>query len=270
MLSDDLKAPTDGNSLRGATAGLVALSTALILIAAGPAISQTTVVLCDSHNPPLVEGKEDGSVATGGRVVDLLDEAFKQIEDASVEVRVLPWARCIQEARTGRKDGIAKLFKNDERAEFMEFTAEPLLLEVTRFFYLDERFPEGLTWETLADLSEYRVGIAEGSSYGALADEAISSGILKTDAVAADLQNMKKLLAGRVDLVLNDERLGAVHARDAGGENRIKASEQAVSIEGVYLGFSKRSEALGLLPAIDAVLAELRQQGVTDRIMEGE
>lgn len=230
---------------------------------------QTTVVLCDSHNPPLIEGTEDGSLATGGQIVELLNEAFGRIDGVSLEIRILPWARCIQEAKTGRKDGIAKLFKTDERAQFMAFSSEPLVLEVTRFFYLEEKFPDGLRWDALADLSEYRVGIAEGSSYGAIADEAIRSGVLKTEAVAADLQNMKKLLAGRLDLVLNDERLGAIHARDAGGEGRIKVSEQAVCEEGVYLGLSQASDAVTIMPTIDRVLAELREEGVADRILAG-
>lgn len=246
--------------------GILALVLATIC---APIWSQTTVQLCDSQNPPYSDGKEDGSVTNQGLAVALAEAVFDRIDNTEVEVRLMPWSRCLQAARSGKMDGVLKLLETDERKEFLEFTKEPIYLMDMVFFYTPERFPDGVSWETLADLSEYRIGLTEGSSYGEAIDGAVKDGILKADRVTADAQNVHKLLAGRIDLFPNDKIMGLAAIHGEGMDGKILVSEQSVSSAIIRIGVSKKSPHLALLTEIDRVLKELRESGEADRILAG-
>jgi polar amino acid transport system substrate-binding protein len=62
-------------------------------------------------------------------------------------------------------------------------------------------------WSTLNDLKPYKIGIARGYSYGTKFDE--FKKYLKFESANEDIQNLKKLSRGRVDLVAIDSVVGA-------------------------------------------------------------
>lgn len=237
--------------------------------AAASVAAPTKVTLCDSQNPPYSQGEEDGSVAEGGLAVEIAEAVFERLPQATVEVRLTPWQRCLQAAKEGKMDGVLKLLRNDERAAYLAFTEEPIYRMEMVFFYLPERFPDGLHWEEISDLSRYRIGISPGSSYGSVIDGAIENGTLKAD-FATDAQNALKLAAGRIDLFPNDRIMGRGAVDAEGLAGKIVASDQSVNEEIIHLGLSKKSPALALLPEIDRVLKELWEEGVIDRILAGK
>lgn len=258
-----------GHRLRGLVTA-VTLVAAISLLAA-PAITwaQSTVVFCDSNNPPYSFGAEDGGKAQGGRVVELVDAIFDRIEGVEVEVRSLPWARCLQEARRGKVDGVLKLLYSEERAEFLRFT-DPIYLSVQRLYFLRERFPQGIRWSTSSDLAPYTFGVVPGGSHGPLLDEAVAVGTLKSQEAMNDAQNWDKLLAGRVDVIADNEIMAAERIREQGAADRVGESEQEIASREVRIGLSKESTAVSLIPAINSALSELKKEGIADRIMKGK
>ena len=245
---------------------LMIILVGLALLDAPVIHGQSTVVICDSNNPPYALGEDNGGPPTGGTVVELARRVFDGIDGAEIDLRLQPWLRCLAAARSGKVDGVLKLIPKPERAEFLDFT-DPLYDSVQRFFYLEERFPDGVQWETVADLAPYKLGIAEGSSYGPVVDEAIEKGIVQVESAMDDKVNFQKLLKGRVDLVPNNEVMAqaAIDALDAGGQ--IVGSEQVTSSSPVCLGFSKSSSGKALIPKFNEALAGLKASGEAETIL---
>ncbi len=236
-------------------------------LAVAPALhGQSTVVICDSNNPPYAIGKDDGHPPTGGTVVELVRRVFEEIDDAKVDIRLQPWLRCLAAARSGKVDGVLKLIPKPERAEYLDFT-DPLYDSVQRFFYLKKSFPDGVHWETVADLAPYTLGVAEGSSYGPVVDEAIEKRIVRVESAMDDIVNFQKLLKGRIDLVPNNEVLAraGIEALDAVG--LIVGTEQVTSSSPVCLGFSKSSSGKALIPKFNQALAKLKASGEAEAIL---
>lgn len=239
-----------------------ALTTVALVLAAfapGALEAEETMVLCDSNNPPYTSGVENGGVAAGGTVVELAQRAFERIDGWDVEVRIYPWVRCLTLARRGEVDGVLKLLRSEERAEYLEFT-RPIYQSVQRFFYLKERFQGGVRWTDWADLGSYVFGIVKDASYGKGIDDAVAAGVLRAEVAGSDRQNLEKLLNGRVDLVPTNEQFGWEHLRRMDGEDRVAASEQVTWSRDVHIGISRKSGRRHLLPEIDRALEELEAE----------
>jgi ABC-type amino acid transport substrate-binding protein len=75
------------------------------------------------------------------------------------------------------------------------------------------------------------------------------------------------LARGRVDVVLANDSVGYALARryvDA----RIRPAEKPTGTDVYYLGLSRKSPAVELLPRINEILIELRREGVIDTLMK--
>jgi len=139
----------------------------LILLCASSAASAeasvTSVKLVPDPWPPYVIGEEGNSPA-GGVTVEILTKIFERLENVILEMKLYPWKRALNYAVEGDVDGIWMVVKNEERIQVLEFT-EPLLEARALFWYLRSRYPDGIRWETLADLAPYRIVVVRGYEY---------------------------------------------------------------------------------------------------------
>ncbi len=240
-----------------------------LLGCSSPVIAQNLVVLCDSNNPPYSVGDEEGGLAKGGTAVQLVEEIFLSIDGVDVEVKSLPWARCLEEAKRGRIDGVLKLLRNPKRSEFLVFS-EPIYQSVQRIFFLSEKFPDGISWSSLSDLAGIRFGIVRGGSYGEAIDDGLREGVLDSEEAGSDEQNYEKLIAGRIDAIVDNEIMAAGHLERLGASSKVRASEQISISRDVRIGISKKSDAVSLLPEINQALAALTEEGRAEKIIKGQ
>ena len=155
-----------------------------------------TLVLAAADTWPtayLVDGRPTGML------VDLVTEAYRRAGH-SVEVKLMPWARCLKDAETGEVDGVFSSFKLPERERFLAFSKEALTIQVIVFFARREsnqRFDGDL-----AALRDVKIGVITGTSYGDKFDAAVGEGVLRNVEQTNSIEsNLKKLALGRVDLV---------------------------------------------------------------------
>lgn len=142
-----------------------------------------------------------------GKLGILIDMAKLILERSGYEVeyKILNWSRSIDEVRKGRADVLAGAFVSD--AEDFVFPSRHQFSTQNCFYSLESK---KFAYKDSDSLKAKRVGIVQGYSYPPL-DELIvlpeaKTGI-KFEAVSGTeglLANWKKLIAGRLDVVLED------------------------------------------------------------------
>ncbi|MDT4853939.1 ABC transporter arginine-binding protein [compost metagenome] len=116
----------------------------------------------------------------------------------TVEMRFVPWARAVNGVKTGEYDILPNAWWTQERAEFLLFS-EPYMKSEIKFI---KRKGDPFEYHGLESLTGKTVGIVKGYGYG---DEFLNSTNFARPEVTQTLQNLKKLVLGRIDLTLEDE-----------------------------------------------------------------
>ena len=213
-------------------------------------------------------GKE-GRAATDGIILKLTEAIFAQIERKEVVIDLLPWKRCLMYVRTGARDGVPQIRFSDERAAYMDYTAA-LFEGRTVFFYNKERHPDGIHWHSLKDLTEYTIGTVIEYTAAKILQSEIEKGVaLKLDLATEEMTSWKKILAGRLDLVVANEVVGYDIIVKNGWGDKIEAVEKPLYSKEYFMSFSKKSSARNLIPEINAIIAELKRNGKMQSILTG-
>lgn len=118
------------------------------------------------------------------------------------KVEYFPWTRAMQ---LGTRDpqyvGYFPAYYTEERARTCHFSA-PIGSSTVGLAYLKSA---PLQWSSLQDLAGRRIGAVAGFSNGSAFDSMVREGKLLVDTSPSDMLNLRKLLAGRVDIVVIDK-----------------------------------------------------------------
>lgn len=132
-----------------------------------------------------------------GVVLKKIDEVFKTVNISS-SFYFFPWVRSVKVAESGEFDGIAPEYYSKEREENFFFSdsimTSPLVLVSKNNFQL----------KTLKDIKEiypFKIGLVRGYVNTPAIDHYKN---IKKDLATDDLSNIKKLIAGRVELIAID------------------------------------------------------------------
>lgn len=236
---------------------------ALCLWALAGAAGAQAVRLVTGHYPPY-EYEEDGEVK--GMVVEIVREAFRRA-GRPVRIEVMPWARALQEAQSGRADGLFAAVKTPERERQLAYTREPLVpLVVSMFVRADASIRFG---GDLAPLSGLRFGVVNRFSNGAAFDGAAASGRLPlVEAANATEHNIRKLLAGRIDVMVNNRYGARYFLRRLGAQDQVRELRPPLDESPSYLAFSRQRDDPVLRAALDGALAAMKADGSFQRIVE--
>jgi len=234
----------------------------LPMLLAYRAASAETLVLAAADSRPtafLVDGKP------AGILVDLVTEAYRRAGQP-IEIRLMPWARCLEEAKTGAIDGVFSSFKLPEREQFLAFPKEALTTQVISFFV---RQDSTLSFDgNLGALRTATIGVINGTSYGTTFDTAVKDGTLqKVDPTNSAESNIKKLAAGRVDLIPSYNYVALDMAKNLNLLSQIKEISPPLQSVPSYLAFTKAHDLKKMSDAFDVALASMRQDGTYDRIV---
>jgi polar amino acid transport system substrate-binding protein len=203
-----------------------------------------------------------------GFVNHVITEAFQR-SGYTVEFTYLPWKRGVIETKSGKYSALSYVyFSKDREKEF--YLSDPISEEKIVLFHLKSNPIKD--WKTLEDLKNYKFGATRGYTYTKDFWDAAKSKRIMVDITNADLQNFKKLLAGRIDIFPS----GLVNG------NSILQKEFNPSIPPLisfhpkplsktrgHLAFTKsRKNSESLVRIFNQGLAKLKKEGLYDRFKD--
>ena len=231
---------------------------------AAEGVPRPKLLFVDEPAPPVTVG-ELGELATDGITLDLLQTVFGRL-GLDVELRLMPWNRALKTAEEGQADGLPLLMKAPERESYLAYT--DWILEGRELFYYDSERMASFEWDDFADLKGARIGLITGYTYGEDFLKAIDEIGLTIIRSNSNEDSLRLLMGGRLDLTLQDEILvNDILKRRPDWGKRVKNSAKAVSTYYWYMGISRKSPALRLLPDINREIHKLRKEGTLDVIL---
>lgn len=211
-----------------------------------PAGAHETLKLVANFWGPYTENGLPGQGLASSIVIRLLARAGY---DATIEI--LPWQRALSLVYTGRADGVVAIWSTPERREKILFS-EPYM--VNRMSLLHRK---GMlaNVKTIADLRGLAIGVGLGYDYS---QEFMQASHFRKDPAVNTLMSLKKLLAGRVDAILEDEAIVAYYlAQDdtalPGAEN-LEFSPAPLMELPLHFGISRQR------PDADAIMARFNAE----------
>jgi polar amino acid transport system substrate-binding protein len=234
---------------------LVAL--AAILFASGPARAGEAVQLVSTEYPPYMAA----ALPNGGITVDIVARAFRRAGYEPV-VTFRPWARALDEAQNGDYDGVIFLWHSAEREKHFAFS-DALPANQIGFYKLKS---DQIAFRTLSDLASYTIGIGRGY----VNPPSFEAAHLHTESAVDDEENLRKLDARRVDMVLIDRGVAAylLGARLAKFRGEMEWVDPPIEEQIQYLGLPlNRPGYRAKLEAFNRALASLYADGTVKSLI---
>lgn len=180
-----------------------------------------------------------------------------------------PWKRQLEDIQRGKLDMTSAASHNAEREAFAYFS-EPYRDE-TMVLLVRNGEAGKYEFSRFMDMvpAGFKLGVTRDYYYGEDFKEAMGKrefAILVSD-VTADLQNFKKLEAGRIDGVLSDRFVSADIIRNNGLQGKFEVHPMLVTSSGVHLIFSKQSVNTEIVERFNKALAAIKANGTYDRIL---
>lgn len=223
---------------------------------------QRQVRVAGDPYPPWTEGAV-GSKASGGIVVEIVEELFRRL-DMSTLVVVYPFKRGLERIKQGEEDVILMVSRSTEREHYMLFT-DPIRYVQHVFYYTDEL--DDFDWSDWEDLKPYAIGNVTGYNLGDEWQDAVKRYDLHVEEVKADDFNIRKLLLGRIDLAIADnEVMQRVIEQNPNYQGKLFWHKKPVFESLNNLGISKKSFLAPMLHKINVVLQEMKDDGTFQRI----
>ncbi len=241
----------------------ILLVCAWLLCAAGPA-ARTEISLCADVWCPYNCAP---GAAQPGFAVEIARKVFGQA-GYHVSYEVAGWPRCVEDTRAGRFTAIIGAIRAD--APDFTFPTEPIGVSrpsyVVRkgdtFHYTDTRDFEG---RVVGIVSSYGYGGETGAYIAAHGKDSQRIEFVSGD--GALQKNFAKLMAGRVDVVLDDENVLQNEIAELGLADKVTLV-RGPSVRPLYIAFSPAFADRGeLAQLLDSGIAKLRASGALATIL---
>lgn len=203
-----------------------------------------------------------------GFMVEIAATIFKA-KGHTVDYRVMPWTRAIQDARTGKYNGIIGAGKED--APDFVFPAEEAALMKNALFG-----KSGMTWRYtgIDSLNEKTLGVVKGYTYTEEIDSYIKANEKKSQRIqvasgetALD-SNVKKLISGRIDVIIEDANVMGHYLKKNALENEVQEVGE-MPTDKLFIAFSPSNPlSQNYAGMISEGLVQLRNSGELKRILE--
>ena len=187
----------------------------LALAPAGAQADAPLSVTLTVHDYPPFIGMD---LPYGGLLTRVVVEAFKAA-NVSVKFERVSSNRAITGVMMGLYDGGFGWAHTPERDRKLLYSETSIYTFRMVFF---QRRDMQMDWNTLADLAKYQIGTTLGDHYSDEFSALHAKHILRVQEAAGDLNNMRKLLLGRIDLFPMEEEAGKMLIQTS-----LTAAEQA-------------------------------------------
>ncbi len=161
-------------------------------LATAAAADQPVLAIATGEYAPFT----DSNAADGG-VVNAQVAAIAEAAGYRAVFDYMPWMRALELTRNGRFPVSSYWYQSDERAvDFIH--VGPIVQDDIVFFHrADMTLPD---WSTLSDLADLRIGAVTGYTYTPGFWDAAAAGTINVQTAQTDEANLRKLLAGRIDV----------------------------------------------------------------------
>jgi|GEM_PF-710372 len=229
------------------------------LRAESPPAAEAVLWCTNPEYPPYDWLDEGGKYAGAG--VELL--SMLAPEGCTLIPAVVPWPRAQAMAAEGKIDILMCIRETPERSSYLKFSAEPVFANPIVVWV---RKGEMAGYSGRSDLRGSLGGVSRGDFFGGGFDEYLRSS-LRYEEASSMKENFKKLRDGRIAWFVTGRYSGTAWLKAHGLGEAIVALKPPISDEGIFLGFSKKSRRISLLPLMNARLAELRDRGVPEKLL---
>lgn len=240
---------------------LMALTGLLLTLAPAQADHNWLVLAEDAAG---LWGQADGT----GCGNDLVKAAFEAAGHPA-RLEVAPYARAKQDVFDQKALACFGMAWAEEFRGKILFAAEPLYTTTSTLFMARDK--AGI-WKSLTDLPRgLTVGVVVGYEYPELFTRLVKTGVLVPVEGKTEIQNLKRLAAGRLDLVLcqlDDLKNADYLLHEAGAEKTVVPGVELAS-SGTYLGFAAdHPQTAKALAAFNAGFAALKKSGIFSAILQ--
>ena len=211
------------------------------------------LLLGNQSLPPMIYLKH--GVPTG-IVIDLAKAIARRMH-RPVEIQLMDWSLAQQSVLEGRADALLQINANPERLKIYDFS-EPLLISEFSIFTTAERM--GVS--NKRDLKGQRVGVEEKGLPILLMKEDPE---IIVEVIPDFVRGFALLTSGDIDAVVADRWVGSYVIAE-NSIRGIKLIEEPISAS--HSAIAVRKGNADLLADIDSALADIRQDGTYDRIIE--
>ena len=212
-----------------------------------------TVKLTSLDWPPYT----NESLKERGASVAVAKAAFEAVGHQLI-VEFYPWKRAVYLAKEDVSyDGyFPEYFSEELKKDFI--LSNPMGSGPLGFAELKSN---SITWNTLADLKKYRVGVVSGYVNTTEFDSMVANGQLKVSAASDDIKNLLKLASGRSDLAVIDKNvLSFLLSSDAKLKNvapTIQFNSHLLEDKQLYICFKKGSRGEKISKAFNEGLEKI-------------
>ncbi len=204
-----------------------------------------------------------------GQVIGISTEIVKQalqragITIAGGRVRLMPWARAYYTVQHSRNTLIYTILRTPERESLFKWVGPLVPPDSFYFFKLASR--HDIRLRSLVDARPYRIGILKDSVHGQFLRRH-GFGVSSLDPVSYQVQNLKKLLSGRVDLIVDVERTVRLRAERLGIPYETFAKALFLFRQEYYMAFNRETPDT-LVRQVGAALAAMKKDGTVEAIL---
>ncbi len=228
----------------------VLLRPALCALLSLPPLASAETYSCIAYPyPPLVQAD---SPPLRGLVVEVVEKVFLQMGHV-LKVEMLPPGRAASTMKAGEADCIFTVRSDEEHEKSLDFARQSIVPQV--FYFFARRDAIATFNGDLASVRDFRIGTAHDFYYGPRFESIRSS--LAIDEAPTMEQSLKKLAAGRVDLVPgNADTVASLLASPALRKyaTRIVMLPTPIESAPTYIAFSKSRNLAKLRDEFDVVL----------------
>jgi len=217
-----------------------------------------TVTLITNDYPPY----NSPSLPQLGIISAISSAAFLHSGDQLV-IHFAPWKRAILLAEKGETNGILSVWYSKERSTVLAYS-NPIYSNEIGFY---ARKDNPIDVSDLSQLKALKIGVVRGY----LNPPAFDAADLTTDPASDDADNLLKLAAGRIDLVLIDKQLARylLRTRLKSIGNQLIWLPPPIDTLQLYVAFSRKSPGWEKrLAHLNAGLAAIQKDGTLARLTQ--
>ena len=237
---------------------------ALFLLEFCPSVmaANNQIHLATLEHPPYIINTPQGAQ---GLTVEIVRTVFSRM-DRPLTIAFYPVSRGLSMLQSGAVDGFFSIKKTPEREKSLLFPQRALMRQEYVFFVR-----KNARWHFSGDfnsLANARIGVVSKTSYGNRFDSAVRAGRFNRLDPAMDHQmNFRKLLAGRVDVVICSRLVGLYYLKALNGQAEVSVTGPVVDSTDSYLVFSRKPNDVGLSRQFDHALESMERDGTLKRLM---
>lgn len=175
-----------------------------------------------------------------------------------------PWNRMLHHLKQGNIDMISAIYLTEERKIWYRYTDHYFVNQARVFVLKENKFP-------LSGLDDLigRTGIIPlGGSFGDKFDNFVKEQNLNIITMDSKAQKGRMLIAGRADYFVQDYLDGMTYLKENKLEGKIVALPYPISTTNVHFALSRQSPCLNLIPKINKLIEQAKQDGTLQTILD--